>query len=104
MMEQILKEIQQMNENFQQIDERFQKMDDRFEKLEEKMDHKFDMVAEQLDRMESTLDSVAKTANVDSIAILERIDKNTRSLNQDIEFLSKKSGRHELYFNRIQNS
>jgi hypothetical protein len=78
-------------------------MDDRFIRLEDKMETKFKMVTEQLDRMETTLNIVAKTANDDTFAILERIDRNTKSLNQDVEFLSEQSGKHEMYLNRINN-
>lgn len=52
--------------------------------------------------METTLNTVAETANDDTLAILERIDRNTKSMNQDIEFLSKQSGKHEMFFNRIK--
>jgi DNA anti-recombination protein RmuC len=95
-MEQILTAIRQ-------LDNRFNQIDDRFNQLEDRMELKFEKVTEQLDRMETTLNIVAKTANDDTVAILERIDRNTKSLNQDIEFLSEQSGRHEMYFNRINN-
>jgi predicted nucleic acid-binding Zn-ribbon protein len=104
MMEKILTAIQQMENRFNQMDDRFNQMDNKFKELEDKMDIKFEKVTEQLDRMETTLNIVAKTANDDTVAILERIDKNTKSLNQDIEFLSEQSGRHEMYFNRINNA
>lgn len=90
-MEQILTAIQQM-------------MNDRFKQLEDRMETKFEKVTEQLDRMETTLNIVSKTTNDDTLAILERIERNTKSLNQDIEFLSEQSGRHEMYFNRINNA
>jgi Skp family chaperone for outer membrane proteins len=104
MMEQILTAILQMNNHFKQMDDRFNQMDDRFKQLEDRMETKFEKVTDQLDRMETTLDIIAKTAYEDTVAIIERIDRNTKSLNQDIEFLSEQSGRHEMYFNRINNS
>ena len=61
------------------------------------MDEKFEMVTEKLARIETTLNAVAQTSINDTISILERIDWNTKNLNQDIEFLSEQSGRHELY-------
>lgn len=54
--------------------------------------------------METTLHTVAETANDDTLAILERIDRNTKIMNQDIEFLSKQSGKHEMFFNRIKKN
>jgi predicted nucleic acid-binding Zn-ribbon protein len=89
-MEQILKAIQQMEGR---INEKFEKVDQNFEN-----------VTEQLDRMETTLHAVAETANHDTMAIFERIDRNTKTLNQDIEFLSEQAGRHEMYFNRINKN
>ena len=40
--------------------------------------------------MEETLNNIAQTANGDTVTILERIDRNTKNLNQDIEFLLNK--------------
>lgn len=37
------------------------------------------MATEQIDRMEATLNAVAQTANNDTIAILERIDRNIKN-------------------------
>lgn len=45
------------------------------------MNGEFRNMKEQLNRMETTLNAVAETAMHDTMAILKRIDKNTKDLN-----------------------
>ncbi|MFZ3588929.1 hypothetical protein ACOI1C_06515 [Bacillus sp. DJP31] len=74
------------------------------QQLEQKFDSKFDKVTTQLDRMETTINNIAQTANEDTVAILKKIDKNTKNINRDIEFLSEQSGKHEMYLNRLSKN
>jgi len=110
-METILKAIRDMeeriNQKFDKVNQKFENVDAQFEKVNQKfenVDAQFEKVNEQLDRIETTLIAVSETANDDTSVILERIDRNTKGLNQDIEFLSKKIGTHEMYFNRINKN
>ncbi len=96
-MEEILKAIKQLEEKF---DMKFDGLEEKFDVLEER----FDKVTTQLDRMETTINNVAQTPGDDTFAILKRIDSNTKNINQDIEFLSELTGKHELYFNRIDKN
>lgn len=68
------------------------------------MNGEFRNMKEQLNRMETTLNAVAETAMHDTMAILKRIDKNTKDLNQDIKFLSEQVGKHEMHLNRINKN
>jgi hypothetical protein len=87
------------------------KMNGKFENLEgrlngkfENLEGKFDVVTNQLDRMEDTLNIVAQTASDDTVSILKRIDANTSTTKQDIDYLAKQVGKHEMYFNRLNKS
>ena len=66
---------ERMNKKFDDINGKFDGINSKFDGIDEK----FDMVTEQLDRMEATLNAVAQTANDDTIAIIERIDRNTKN-------------------------
>ena len=88
----------------EQILKALQEMEQRVNKKFDSMDAKFDTMTKQLDRMEETLNNITQTANGDTVTILERIDRNTKNLNQDIEFLSEQVGKHELFFNRMNKN
>lgn len=121
-MNEILKAIQQLEgrmiDQFDQVDQRFEHINERLNKIDQKLGQfderlnkstenndtmigKLDQIKVKLDRMESTLNTLANTFNEGTVAILNRIDKNTISFSRDTEFLSGKVGKHEMYFHRI---
>ena len=100
-------QFESINQKFEKIDDQFEIVNQKFGKIDDqfvKVDVQFEKVNEQLERIETTLIAVSETANDDTFAILERIDRNTKDLNQDIEFLSKQVGKHEMYFNRVNKN
>lgn len=100
-MDHVLKAIQQMEERMNgKIESLEFNMDSKFTKLEGKIE----LVTTQLDRMEDTLNIVAQTASDDTKSILKRIDANTSSSKQDVDYLAKQVGKHEMYFNRFNKS
>ncbi|WP_175640249.1 hypothetical protein [Metabacillus schmidteae] len=76
LLNQILTEMREkfdrVDKKFDRMDERFNRMDKRFEKVEVQMKKGFSEVNQHLDRIE-----VAQ--NQDVIAILKKIDRNTRT-------------------------
>ncbi|MGJ7922933.1 hypothetical protein [Neobacillus sp. LXY-4] len=89
-MDRVIKAIQQMEE----------RMNGKFKNLEGKIK----LVTNQLNRMEDSLNIVAQTASDNTMSILKRIDVNTSSSKQDVDYLAKQVGKHEMYFNRLNKS
>ena len=117
-MDKIIKALHQMevrmNGKLESLESNMSGMNGRLENLEsnmsgmngrlEKLEGKFEIVTNQLDRMEDSLNIVAQTASDDTISILKQIDANTSSTKQDIDYLAKQVGKHEMYFNRLNKS
>lgn len=54
--------------------------------------------------MKVSLNIVVQTASDDAMSILKSIDANTSSSKQDVDYLAKQVGKHEMYFNRLNKA
>jgi len=74
------------------------------EQLTKDMNKRFDSVEEKIEQMEKNIAHLAVGSNEDTVKILERIERNTKSLNSDVEFLAGKLGNQERILNRLNNN
>lgn len=93
-----------MNEVLKAIQELKNEIKNDIKELRNEMNEKFNKVDERFNQVDIKLDTIAITSNDDVITLLKRIEKNTKDLNTDVEFLSKKVGNHERIIDRLNNN
>ncbi|MEK4886436.1 hypothetical protein NST81_17525 [Bacillus sp. FSL W8-0223] len=75
-----------------------------FKNLYQYLDLKFKEVDANFEAVNSRLEKLEANSNEDVVALLKQIQKNTKGLSTDIEYLAEKVGKHEMILNRIQHN
>lgn len=109
------KEIQELKEimlqgfgiveqRFDKVEKRFEAVDKRFESVEKRFDSiekRFDKVDADLTEVKERLAKIELAQPDDIKGILTHIEKSTESLTKDVDYLSEKVGKHDLFFDRL---
>jgi adenylosuccinate lyase len=87
-----------IQEMLQESEKRMQLLiQESFKHLYQFLDLKFKEIHERLDRIESN-------SNEDVVALLKQIEKQTKTLSFDVEYLAEKVGKHEMILNRFKQN
>jgi hypothetical protein len=84
-----------MEDKLQLILDYIVRLDGDLNEYRQEVKNEFKQVNEKLDRIEAGQPDDIK-------AILKQIDKHTRNLTYDIEYLAEKVGKHDVTINRIE--
>ncbi|WP_342540039.1 hypothetical protein MHI39_20070 [Heyndrickxia sp. FSL K6-6286] len=68
----------------------------RFDSLEKQFDKRFDTVSEELYKIKQFLDSEEVKQSEDTLIKINKIEKEIKTLNQDVNFLAGKLGVHDM--------
>jgi hypothetical protein len=69
--------------------------------LEEKIYQLLLEMKKDISEIKETVNRIEVAQTEDVVGVLKIVSRNTKALDQDVEFLSKKVGTHEMILNRL---
>ena len=74
---------------------------EQFDNLYKYLDKKFSNIEKEFMNITERFDRLEAHANEDIVKVLKRVERQTKNLAGDVEYLSEKVGKHSLEIDRI---